>query len=173
MLRVPPKPLAAALIAFALAGCRDAAAPHDAVRAPSARPRTDVTEEALAPLMLHVISPQLTDADIDYVPAVNPQLNHHYVWLDTSARGYSKLLVFMPGANGRPVGWKLVQQEAARLGYHVIGLMYQNNVQVDSICKGSSDVDCSGNLRLEILDGIDRSNLTIVTQPNSIDNRLT
>jgi len=123
--------------------------------------------------MLHVIAPALTDPDINYVPAVNPQLNHHYVWLDTSARGYSKLLVFMPGANGRPVGWKLVQQEAARLGYHVIGLMYQNNVQVDSICKGSSDVDCSGNLRLEILDGIDRSNLTIVTQPNSIDNRLT
>jgi len=66
-----------------------------------------------------------------------------------------------------------VQKEAARLGYHVIGLMYQNDVPVDSVCKGKPDRDCSGNLRMEIIDGIDRSTLTVVTPANGIDNRLT
>jgi pimeloyl-ACP methyl ester carboxylesterase len=171
MLRVPRHALAAALIGLALVGCRDAAAPNDAARSPSAGPMMSHSS-GVAPLVMHRIAPQATDAEINYVPAVNPQLNHHYVWLDTSARGNPKLLVFMPGANGRPVSWQLVQREGARIGYHVIGLMYQNNVPVDSICKGSSDRDCSGNMRLEILDGIDRSKLTDVTPANSIYNRL-
>jgi hypothetical protein len=170
MLRAPHYTLAAAVIALAVAGCRDASAPDDVTRSRSVKPT--MSEATVAPLVLHIIAPQLTDANIDYVPTLNPQLNHHYVWLDTSARGNPKLLVFMAGANGRPVGWQLVQQEAARVGYHVIGLMYQNNVPVDSICKGSSDRDCSGNLRLEILEGVDSSSLTVVTPANSIDNRL-
>jgi hypothetical protein len=58
------------------------------------------------------------------------------------------------------------------LGYHVIGLSYQNDVGVDAICKGSADPDCSGNIRLEIIDGVDRSTLVNVTAANSIDNRL-
>lgn len=170
MLRVTCYTLAAASITLTLAGCQDAAAPVDAPSAVSARPMMSRAALALAP---RIIEPRATDPEITYVPATNPQLNHHYVWLDPSARENHKLLVFMPGANGRPVQWQLVQQEAARLGYHVIGLMYQNDVAIDITCKGSPDRDCSGNLRLEIIDGIDRSSLTVVTPANGIDNRLT
>jgi hypothetical protein len=64
-----------------------------------------------------------------------------------------------------------VQQEAARLGYHVIGLMYQNSFGMS--CAGSADPDCLGNARLESIDGVDRSSVVDVSRANSIDNRLT
>ena len=170
MLRVARYTLAAASITLTLVGCQDATAPDNAPRGLSARPMMSAAAAALVP---RIIEPRVTDPEITYVPVTNPQLNHHYVWLDPAARENHKLLVFMPGANGRPVQWQLVQQEAARLGYHVIGLMYQNDVAIDITCKGSPDRDCSGNLRLEIIDGIDRSGLTAVTPANGIDNRLT
>lgn len=123
--------------------------------------------DVLAPLVLHIVAPQATDPDI------NVALADHYVWLDSTARGNYKLLVFMPGTKNVPASWQRLDTTAARLGYHVIGLMYQNDVGVDVTCKGSPDPDCSGNMRLEIIDGINRSTLVTVTQANSIDNRLT
>jgi len=121
----------------------------------------------------HTIAPRATDPNIDYVPAVNPQFNHHYVLLDPSARGNTKLLVFMPGAGNRPTQWQRLDTTAARLGYHVIGLMYQNDVAIVQVCTGSAKPsDCSENVRLEVLDGIDRSTLVNVTPANSIDHRL-
>src|SRR5213592_2255327 len=125
MLRVARYTLAAASITLTLVGCQDATAPDNAPRGLSARPMMSAAAAALVP---RIIEPRVTDPEITYVPVTNPQLNHHYVWLDPAARENHKLLVFMPGANGRPVQWQLVQQEAARLGYHVIGLMYQNDV---------------------------------------------
>jgi hypothetical protein len=92
--------------------------------------------------------------------------------LDPSVESNDKLLVFMPGTNNKPTDYKELQKEAARLGYHVIGLMYQNDVGVDAKCKGSSDEYCSGDMRLEILTGEARSDHIAVTPANSVDNRL-
>lgn len=78
----------------------------------------------------------------------------------------------MLGTNGNPQGNQLVLQEAARLGYHAVGLMYQNNVAVAAVCPSNPDPDCSGNMRLEIIDGVDRSEFVDVIRANSIDNRL-
>jgi hypothetical protein len=65
------------------------------------------------------------------------------------------------------------------LGYHVIGLVYQNDVEVVVPCGGSFnpsghslDPNCSGNQRLEVLTGADVSATVSVTPANSIDNRL-
>jgi hypothetical protein len=124
--------------------------------------------------VLHTVAPQATD------PAIDRALADHYVWLDTTGRGNPKLLVFMPGANNTPSSWQRFEQEAARLGYHVIGLMYQNDVEVVNRCGGSFnpvghslDPNCSGDIRLEVLTGDDSSNIVNVTPANSIDNRLT
>jgi hypothetical protein len=133
-----------------------------------------------APLAPRTIAPQLTDPAIDWTPPVDPncsdpQCNHHHVWLDASRPSNGKLFVFMPGnatPGPRPRSYQLVQQEAARLGYHVIGLMYQNNRGAAG-CAGSADQDCIGNVLLEIIDGVDRSSLVDVSRANSIDNRLT
>jgi hypothetical protein len=126
----------------------------------------------LAPLVPRIIAPQTTDQAIDWVPTVAPQFNHHYVWLDPSQESNGKLFVLLPGTGAPARAMQLVHQEAAFLGYHVIGLMYQNGVGITP-CTASLDPDCAGNIRLEILDGIDRSAFVDVTQANSIDNRLT
>jgi hypothetical protein len=174
MLRVPRQTLAAALIAIVLVGCRDASAPNDAARSPSAGPKMSHEPEArVATLVRHIVAPQATDPDI------NVALADHYVWLDPSVRGNPKLFVFMPGTNNVPASWQRLEQEAAGLGYHVIGLMYQNDVEVVGKCGGSEvptghslDPNCSGDMRLEIIDGIDHSSNVNVTPANSIDNRL-
>jgi len=158
--------LTAVSIVFSLGGCRDAGTPV------APRPAFSASAEP-APLVPRIIAPQATDPAIDWVPAVNPQFNHHYVWLDPSAPPRSKLFVFLAGTGARPRGYQLVQQEAARLGYYVIGLMYKNNVAVGDACPGTPDPDCSGNMRLEIIDGVDRSSFVDVNPANSIDNRLT
>jgi hypothetical protein len=125
-------------------------------------------ERSTAPLVLHLVAPQTTD------PAIDRALDDHYVWLDTAARSNQKLLVFLPGTGLTPAMYQLLQQEAARLGYHVIGLMYPNTPGLGKVCPTDPDpASCYENTRLEIIDGIDRSPLVDVSKANSIDNRLT
>ena len=70
--------------------------------------------------------------------------------------------------------FQLVQQEAARLGYHVIGLMYPTGGGLAKACPTTPDPSaCYENARLEIIDGIDRVAFLNVSVANSIDNRLT
>jgi len=128
----------------------------------------DATETSAAPLVLHVVAPQATD------PAIDRFLDSHYVWLDTTARSNHRLLLFLPGTAQPPAFYQLVQQEAARLGYHVIGLMYPNAGGSAKACPTAPDPSaCYENARLEIIDGIDRVAFLDVNVANSIDNRLT
>jgi hypothetical protein len=166
MKRVTRSTIIALAVAVALAACQDGVSPVS-----TGAPLALVTEE-LAPLVPRIIAPSATDPAIDWIPAVNPQFNHHYVWLDQSQKSNPKLFVFMPGTGARPRGYQLVQQEAARVGYHVIGLMYQNNAGVVESCAGGVDANCARDMRLEILDGIPRSGFVDVSPANSIDNRL-
>ena len=161
--------LAAASITLALAGCEDAARPVNPKPTASTAMALMMSQaaETQAALVLHKVLPRATDS------LITVALDTHYVWLDTTARGNPKLLVFMPGTNNVPSSWTRLGQEAARLGYHVIGLSYQNTVEVIGVCTGSPDPDCSGNMRREILDGSDVSSHVAVTRANSIDNRLT
>jgi len=66
----------AAIAVLALGGCQDVERPL------SPRPMLSRTTPVPAPLVPRIIAPQATDPAIDWVPAVNPQFNHHYVWLD-------------------------------------------------------------------------------------------
>jgi hypothetical protein len=163
----------AAAAALAIQGCQDA------LRPVIPRPTMAVATE-LAPLVPRTVAPQETDPNIDWIPPGNanctdPECNYHHVWLDPSQPSNGKLFVFLPGLAPqapRPRAHQLMPQEAARLGYHVIGLMYQNNVGPGG-CVSSADPDCFEKVRLEIIDGVDRSQLVNVTEANSIDNRLT
>src|SRR5213592_4603331 len=65
-------------------------------------------------LVLHVVAPQATD------PAIDQALDDHLAWLDPTAPTNDKLFVFLPGLSLVPTDSQLIQQEAARLGYHVI-----------------------------------------------------
>lgn len=78
----------------------------------------------------------------------------------------------MPGTGNRPVDYRLFSAEAARAGYHVIGLMYQNDKALENICKASTDPQCAEKVRMESLTGEPLSDLVTVTEGNSIDHRL-
>ena len=88
-------------------------------------------------------------------------LSEHYVWLDPTVQHREKLVVHLPGQRNAPSQFKYLAQETARLGYHVIVLMYSNTVGVgggpDSICKfktyDHAAEMCQENVRLEVLDG--------------------
>ena len=121
--------------------------------------------------VLHVVAPQATD------PAIDRALDDHLAWLDPTAPTNHKLFVFLPGFSLTPSDYQLVQQEAARLGYHVVGLMYVNSVFLVGACDGSPDPNsCFEDAHFEIVYGnglgID-SPIVDVNQPNSIINRLT
>lgn len=131
-------------------------------------PLFDASETPVAPLVEHIVAPQATD------PVIDRALDNHYAWLDTTARSNHKLFVFLPGTGQNPSLYQLVQQEAARLGYHVIGLMYPNAGGAAKVCPTAPDPSaCYENARLEIIDGIDRVAFLDVNVANSIDNRLT
>ena len=82
------------------------------------------------------------------------------------------LLVHLPGSYDQPTSSKLILQHAARAGVPAIGLRYPNSVIVTAPCMFSSDPECFEKARMEILDGIDRSDIVDVSEANSITNRL-
>lgn len=126
-------------------------------------------EESTAPLILHIVAPKATD------PAIDVALDNHYVWLDSTAKGNNKLFLFMHGSGQRAALFQLVQQEAARLGYHVIGLTYPSG-PFGFAMRCPSDANpsaCFESARLEILTGADLNPIFQVSVANSIDNRVT
>jgi len=100
-------------------------------------------------------------------------LEDHYVYVDSDARSNGKLFVFMTGANNPNSAAQLFPQEAARLGYHAIALTYPNSWNIGVVCRDDPDPTCQERVRLQIIDGIHRTDLIDVTPPDSIDNRLT
>jgi hypothetical protein len=56
---------------------------------------------------------------------------------------------------------------------HVVNLNYPNSQAVGTLCSGlNTDLDCYGKVRLEVIDGTDRTQLVNVNRSNSIENRL-
>ncbi len=126
---------------------------------------------AQAQLLTINVLPSTTDANIDtYTNSTSNE--YHICYINQSIAPRNELLVFLPGSNGKPNGNDYFDQLAANLGYHVIGLMYPNSPAVGSLCDTSVNADCFTDVRLEIIDGIDRSPLISVNQANSIENRL-
>jgi len=120
------------------------------------------------PLVEHVIAPQATD------PLIDRALDDHYAWIDTTAATNRQLFVYLPGSGGVPANALLLQQEAARIGYHSIGLSYVSDYYLAGLCSGNPDVDsCFESTHYEIVYGIDQSPLVDVSVPNSIVSRLT
>ncbi len=113
------------------------------------------------------VAPSATDASID------DHGQHHLVYLDPGVGHAGKLFVFLAGSGGAPQFYQRVCQVAAARGYHALGLSYPNAESInEDICAGSPDPDCQEKVRLETLDGTDRTPLVDVNPANSIENRL-
>lgn len=117
-------------------------------------------------LVKYEIKPQATD------PAIDDWLEPHYIALDKSKSPQNKLFLFFSGSYGRPSRQRLITEEAAKLGYHAINLRYPNTWTVGGLCRNSNDRDCHEKIRLEIIDGQNRTDEIDVNATNSIENRL-
>jgi pimeloyl-ACP methyl ester carboxylesterase len=111
------------------------------------------------------VAPAATDA------CITVRLDSHFVYLDPAVTAQGRLYLFLPGTGAIPQYYRRVIQEAARAGYHAVGLSYPNADAVGVLCAGQG-ADCHGPAREEILTGADASSVVAVTRSNSIENRL-
>lgn len=105
-------------------------------------------------------------------PAITTFTNIQIGALQTNIAHRGKLLVFFPGTAGVPAAYQDILISAARVGLHGIGLMYPNATSVNQACAFSSNSACHEEIRLEIIDGTNRTDLVDVDRVNSIENRL-
>ena len=113
------------------------------------------------------VNPQNTDSQI------STHLEPHYVVINRGVPRKNQLVVFFPGTGGLPLYYQLFSNRAADLGFHVVNLNYPNDDAVNDLCGApNADLDCYGKVRLETIDGIDRTPLVNVNRANSIENRL-
>lgn len=114
-----------------------------------------------------MVAPQATD------PQIDRSLENHYLAINSSVTPKNQLFLFFAGTGGLPFNYQEINNTAADLGFHTIALNYPNDEAVNELCGApNTDLDCCGNVRLEIKDGTDRTALVNVNRPNSIENRL-
>ena len=112
------------------------------------------------------VLPQSTD------PEINVALDEHLVRV-AEGRQNGRLLVFLASSRVAPSTAETFQQEAALLGYRVIGLSYPNTPGLASFCPASADPQsCYENVRLQVITGQPQTGFVSVNEANSIDNRL-
>lgn len=121
---------------------------------------------AKAQLVEHQVLPSVTDININ---GNNPP---HYAYLDNSVNPINKLLLFIPGTNATPWDYRMFQQTAANLGYHSVGLTYENLQSINiQVCPATQDPTCHGRARREVWFGEDTHDSISVNYDNSIINR--
>lgn len=165
---------AAFMSALLISGCSGAsgtpaAPPIATVPAPAPSPSpTPVPTPTQSPASIErEIAPDLTN------PAINTALSPHVVINPSpmvAARG--RLFVMLPGTGAVARTYRLILRTGAPRGYHVLGLTYPNENAVEGVCGASTDPNCAGDLRREIITGIESSTLTNVNRANSIIGRL-
>ena len=131
----------------------------------------------LSALLLVFLVPALCSAQTEYAvspPATDPNIDlytdNHFAEINAGLPQQDLLLVNFPGTSGRPFGSRKILREAANHGIRAIGLMYPNDLIVFQLC--GLDKPCYEQVRLEVLDGIDRTSVVDISPANAIVNRL-
>ncbi len=163
-----PKPLsAAAVLCLALVlsiGCRKQ------LKTPDPLANGNITTSNATAAVItrqYYILPKTTDTSI------TTALSSHFVSVQEGGVLKNVLYVFLPGTYRNPARCLATTKKAASLGYHSIGLMYDNSVRGNPTCSPTGDITCHSRLRLEVIDGIDRHPSVAVNRSNSLINRLT
>jgi hypothetical protein len=114
----------------------------------------------------YFIAPVTTDA------AITTSLSNHFASVKEGTTLKNVLYIFLPGTYRNPTVCLATTRKAASLGYHSIGLMYDNRVAGNPLCSPTGDVTCHSRARREVIDGIDRHPGVNVNTANSLINRL-
>ncbi len=118
-------------------------------------------------LKTYAIKPTDTDAAIAATSVPN------LVAWDQSVKARGELFLLMGGSIVNPEDMSLFVRQGAANGFHVISLDFAREVKVPNVCEKSADEACYEKVRLEIIDGEDRTPAITVTRANSVMNRLT
>jgi hypothetical protein len=110
------------------------------------------------------VSPRATDARI-----AGPNEPNLAV-LGPRASWNGLLVVFLSGSGGQPSCCRMFLDEAATLGFHVVGLTYDNTIAVGSRCL--NDLSCYGRVRLDVFDGSDPTAPSGVVPRDGVEHRL-
>src|SRR4029079_16363885 len=94
-------------------------------------------------ITVYRIKPSETD------PAIISFNDPNYVVFQKNGEALPELVVFLPGTGGKPEHNKLLMDVIARQGYRVIGLQYDDQPSVSSLCPKDPDPDCSAKFREE------------------------
>jgi len=98
--------------------------------------------ESTREMFAHCVKPSKTNSDIRKFD------DDHWITFDYSVTvPHPPLLVFMPGTGGTPPGPKMYLEAAAKLGYRVISLAYNDDPAVVAYCVKIPDPTCSQNFR--------------------------
>lgn len=91
--------------------------------------------------------PSVTD------PAITQFNDRHYAVVDPAVTGRGRLVLFLPGTGATPFLYREFPKNAARHGFHALGLMYPNDNAINVLCQhfAPSDPDAAGNARLEVI----------------------
>lgn len=89
-----------------------------------------------------------------------------------AARG--RLLVFIPGTQGRPTQYTSILRAGTSRGFHAVGVNYPNQTAMGSLCQFSLDPDCYWSARNAVVfgGGTPVGGQSPVTPADSIVNRL-
>jgi pimeloyl-ACP methyl ester carboxylesterase len=111
------------------------------------------------------VHPEMTD------PAIRQFIQAHRVFLDDAVAPRGQLLVFLPGTGATTSDQDEFGRTAAGLGYHVVYLMYPNDVPA-AVCQDDEDEGTFEKFRREIVVGGDLDPRVTVDRANSIEHRL-
>ena len=111
-----------------------------------------VTAVAQQPSVERQVHASTTDSNITAAPsaaeaphvAINPSPT-------VSPRG--RLLVFLPGTQGRPTQYTYILRAGASRGFHAVGVNYPNQTAMGTLCQFSTDPDCYWRARAEVVFG--------------------
>jgi S-formylglutathione hydrolase FrmB len=131
----------------------------------AATPGVGLRVSSLNGLAITAVLPRSTDA------CITQRLDSHYVYRAPSVAPVGRLLVFLPGTGAVAQNYQLILAQAARAGYHAIGISYPNDTTVGARCATEAST-CYAATRLEILTGQATSSVVDMTRANSIENRI-
>jgi hypothetical protein len=114
-----------------------------------------------------------TDPAITAAPA-GGEAPHVAINPAASVSAQGRLLVFLPGTQGRPTQYTLILRAAAARGFHAVGINYPNQTAMGALCQFSTDADCYWNARNAVIfgGGTPVSGQAPVSRADSIVNRL-
>lgn len=105
-------------------------------------------------------------------PLVTENDDSNYIYINTSVPQLNRLFIFFPGTGAAPKAYKEILKTAANMGYHAIGLSYNNSQTISSLCNGEP-ADCQGLARAEIFYGQGSSAVVAVDSTHCIRRRIT